>query len=119
MKFLRFAALILMGGPLLLWPYVAAGEAVVADGTPDFAQSEHLANDLRQGMSSVEVQKLLGSPSRTSLKNDGSDAGKRSRGTLQWTYTWRGGSRPASLRVEFAARGQEDWYVNSWDWVNF
>jgi hypothetical protein len=64
-----------------------------------------------------EVEKLLGKPKRTGLKNTGSfatgsSAGEPSQGTLQWTYVW-------ALHVVFAARTPEQWTVNSWDWSTY
>lgn len=84
------------------------------------AQAERMAVDLKQGMSAEEVQKLLGKPKRTALKNTGVSAGAPWQGTLHWSYTWTGSSSPeGSLQVVFAAKVPEQWYVNSWEWSSY
>jgi hypothetical protein len=84
-------------------------------------QAERLAVDLRQGMTLQEVQKLLGKPRRTAMKAD-TYGGSRdaSPGTLQWTYSWAGGSEPErTLHVTFASKAPEHWAVSSWDWGGY
>ena len=77
-----------------------------------------MAVDLKQGMSAEEVQRLLGKPRRTALRNNGISANATSQGILQWTYTWTGPSQ-GTLHVEFAAKTPEEWYVNSWEWATY
>jgi len=83
------------------------------------AQAEHAAVDLKQGMTSEEVQKLLGQPRRTALKSDGGFPNRPSQGTLQWTYSWTSSSAQGNLRIEFAAKAADQWYVNSWEWASY
>jgi len=95
-------------------------ESTRTEETLTLAQGERMAADLKQGMSADEVQKLLGKPTRTALKSDaGNVANTSSKGTLQWTYVWGSASAQSSLRVEFAAKSLEDWYVNSWEWTRY
>ena len=84
-----------------------------------FAQAERNSVDLKHGMSIDEVERLLGKPRRTTLKNANSmDAS--SPGILQWTYSWTANSSsPATLQVEFAAKAPEAWYVSSWEWMRY
>ena len=82
------------------------------------AQAERKSVELRQGMSSEEVEKLLGKPRRTALKNGASSA--PGQGTLQWTYSWPGTySTQGSLNVTFGATTPEQWRVNSWEWSSY
>jgi hypothetical protein len=96
---------------------ICAGGVLAAgpDPTLSLSQAEHMSGDLRQGMTSAEVEKLLGRPRRTALKNDGAP----SKGTLQWTYTWANPSGPGSLRVEFTSKSPDEWTVNSWEWASY
>jgi len=96
----------------------AAGEPVVA-GPTTLAQAERSAVDLQQGMGSEDVLRLLGSPQRTSLRSEGADLQRPSRGTLQWTYTWKDSAQHATLTVEFASKGTEVWAVKGWEWINY
>lgn len=83
------------------------------------AQAERKSVELRQGMSSEEVEKLLGKPRRTALKN-GASASAPGQGTLQWTYSWPGTySTQGSLNVTFGATTPEQWRVNSWEWSSY
>ena len=83
------------------------------------AQAERKSVELRQGMSSEEVEKLLGKPRRTALKN-GASASAPGQGTLQWTYSWPGTySTQGSLNVSFGAATPEQWRVNSWEWSSY
>jgi hypothetical protein len=81
--------------------------------TLTLAQAERNAVELKQGMSAEEVQKLLGKPRRTALKNNSSS------GTLQWSYLWTGASTQGNLHVEFASKTPQEWYVNSWEWASY
>ena len=86
-----------------------------AGAQASLAQAERNAVDLKQGMTLEEVQKLLGKPKRTALKNT-SNAVEAWQGTLQWTYVW---SPDRTLQVVFAAKTPEQWFVNSWDWSTY
>jgi hypothetical protein len=89
----------------------AAGRAV---------SSERNAIELKQGMALNEVQRLLGKPRRTALKDTGGSGPSPSQGSLQWTYVWPSASSSDNvLRVEFAAKAPAEWYVNSWEWTSF
>ena len=110
--FTALAVLILL--LLSISPVVA--QVARAPTTSSLAQAERMAVELKQGMPLVEVQKLLGKPRRTALRQNGS--APPSQGTLQWTYTW-GSSTQDSLQIEFAAKTAEDWYVSSWQWAGY
>jgi hypothetical protein len=105
--------------PTLLWLSPASAQALESAAALSLAQAEHVAVDLRQGMSAEEVQKLLGKPRRTGLKSDGGSLNRSSQGTLQWTYSWTSASAPANLHIEFVAKTPDEWYVNSWEWVTY
>jgi hypothetical protein len=101
----------------LAWIAPAAAEPSRSPSNMSLAQVERMAVDLKQGMSLDEVQRMLGKPRRTALRNDGASQGA-SPGTLQWTYTW-GSVSQASLQVEFSAKTAEQWTVNSWQWATY
>ena len=105
--------------PSLLWVSPASAQAFHPAAALSLAQAERVAVDLKQGMSAEEVQKLLGKPQRTSLKNDGGFPNTPSQGTLQWTYSWTSSSAQGNLRIEFAAKTPDQWYVSSWDWATY
>ena len=105
--------------PWLLWISPASAQPTRPAATLSLAQAERNAVELKQGMSVEDVQKLLGKPRRTALKNSGSSANTPWQGTLHWSYTWSGTSSQASLNVEFAAKTPEAWYVNSWEWGTY
>jgi hypothetical protein len=99
----------------------AGAQAPRAGAHPGLVQAERNAVDLKQGMTLEAVQKLLGKPQRTALRNTGSaaagnSAGELWQGTLQWTYVW---SPERILHVVFAAKTPEQWYVNSWEWSTY
>lgn len=105
-----------------LSPSLACAAPAVAEAprpSPEnlsLAQAERQAADLKQGMSVEDVQALLGRPRRTALKSSGSGA----QGALQWTYNWTGSSSSqGSLRIDFASKTSNAWYVNSWEWSNY
>lgn len=103
------------------WMPPAAAQAQRAGANPSLVQAERNTVELKQGMKLEEVEKLLGKPKRTALKNTGSSAagssaGEPSQGTLQWTYVW---APDRTLHVVFAAKTSEQWYVNSWDWSSY
>jgi hypothetical protein len=100
----------------LAWITPAGAQLSRPGVNASFAQAERNSVDLKQGMTLEEVQKLLGKPKRTALRNTGSSAGEPWQGTLQWTYAW---SSERTLQVVFAAKTPEQWYVNSWDWSNY
>jgi hypothetical protein len=99
------------------WAAPAGAEPLRSPENLTFGDAERRAVDLRQGMSIEDVQALLGKPRRTMLKNNGGSGSPQ--GTLQWTYNWAGSSPPASLRVDFASKTANTWYVNSWEWSNY
>jgi outer membrane protein assembly factor BamE (lipoprotein component of BamABCDE complex) len=101
----------------LAWIAPALAEPARPAAKSGFAQTERNAVDLKQGMSSDEVQKLLGKPRRTALKSNGS-ADAASQGTLQWTYAWTDSSQ-GTLRVEFAAKAPAEWRVTGWEWATY
>lgn len=98
--------------------FAALSPFAQATATLSPAQAERKSVDLRQGMSSEEVEKLPGKPRRTALKsNSSSAAAAQSQGSLQWTYSWPGTAfTQGSLHVVFAAKAPEQWSVNSWEW---
>jgi hypothetical protein len=103
--------------PSLLWISTAYAQSVRAAAALSLTQTERVAVDLKQGMSAEEVQKLLGQPRRTTLKSAGSYPGMASQGTLQWTYSWTGSQ--GNLRIDFAAKAPDQWYINSWEWTTY
>jgi hypothetical protein len=115
-----FALFLLAALPLsLTWSPPAAADDSRAAAALSAAQAERKSVNLRQGMSAEEVEKLLGKPRRTALKN-GSAASTPAQGTLQWTYSWPGASfSQGSLNVVFSAKAPEQWYVNSWEWSSY
>ena len=114
--FLLIAALLAS----LAWISPASAQASRPAPALTLAQAERNAVELKQGMSAEEVQKLLGKPKRTALKNGGSAAGQPWHGTLHWTYTWGGSSASeGNLQVVFAAKEPEKWYVDSWEWARY
>ena len=105
--------------PWLLWVSPMGAQAFQPAAVLSLAQAERVAVDLKQGMSPEEVQKLLGEPQRTALKNDGSSANRSSQGTLQWTYAWTSSSAQGKLRIDFVAKTSDQWFVNGWDWLTY
>jgi hypothetical protein len=100
----------------LAWLAPASAQSPRAGTNASFAQAERNAVELKQGMTLDQVQKLLGKPKRTALRNTGSAAAEPWQGTLQWTYAW---TSERTLQVVFAAKTPEQWYVNSWDWSDY
>jgi hypothetical protein len=121
----QIRSLAFLAASLLVPPWISTATAQTPhpDVTLTLAQAERVAVDLRQGMTVDEVQKLLGKPRRTALKSDGYSPNAPSKGTLQWSYSWSSasaqGSIQGNLRVEFVSKAQEEWYVNSWEWVSY
>lgn len=114
--FVLIAALL----PSLAWISPALAQASRPTANVSLAQAERNAVSLKQGMSVEEVEKLLGKPKRTALKNTGISASAPWQGTLHWTYTWTGSSSPeGNLQVVFAAKAPEQWYVSSWEWSSY
>jgi hypothetical protein len=96
-----------------------AGAAAPAEDKLTYVQAERRAVDLKQGMTPGEVQKLLGKPRRTALKNTGYSSAD-AQGTLQWIYTWTGTSQAErNLQVTFVSKSPEAWLVNGWDWSGY
>jgi hypothetical protein len=114
----RFPSLVLVAALLhsLAWLPSAGAQSSRGGANASFAQAERNAVELKQGMTLDEVQKLLGKPSRTALRNAGSFAPEASQGMLQWTYAW---SRERTLNVVFAAKTPHEWHVNSWNWSEY
>jgi hypothetical protein len=117
MKYLLTLVLLAALFPSITWAAPAVAEPPRSPEGLSLAQAERMATDLKQGMSIEDVQALLGKPRRTALKNTGNSASPQ--GTLQWTYNWAGPSAPGSLRVDFASKAPNSWYVNSWEWANY
>jgi len=105
------------GLPWFLWVSPAGAQALRTAAIVSPAQGERVAVDLRQGMSAEEVQKLLGEPRRTALKNDGGSRNTGSQGTLQWIYSWT--ASQGNLRIDFVAKAPDQWTVNSWEWATY
>jgi hypothetical protein len=105
--------------PAPLWISTALAQTSRTGASVSFAQAERNSVDLKQGMSIAEVERLLGKPRRTMLKNNSNSLNAPSPGILQWSYSWTGASSPGILQVEFAAKSPEAWYVNSWEWVRY
>ena len=86
-----------------------------ASASRSLLQAERVAIELKQGMTLEEVEKLLGKPNRTALRNPGN-----TQGTLHWTYSWSDASASKRyLQVAFGAKAPEQWTVNSWDWTDY
>lgn len=92
----------------------AHAQSTRAAASPSLANVEPASVDLKQGMSLEEVEKLLGKPRPTSLKNGGAGLA-----TLQWTYGWAAASAQSSLRVDFGAKAPEQWSVSGWEWGSY
>jgi hypothetical protein len=107
--------------PSLPWISLASAQSSGPASNLSLAQAERVAVDLKQGMTVEEVQSLLGKPRRTTFKNYGSFSNAPGQGILQWTYTWTGSSSSSegNLRVVFAAKTPDQWYVDSWDWTTY
>ena len=100
------------------WASLAGAQGARAAPGGSRAAAERAAVELKQGMTSGEVQQLLGKPWRTALTGNG---GVPSQGTLRWTYTWNASS-PGSernLNVTFNAKAAEQWTVSGWSWSNY
>ena len=104
-------------------PCLALAQGSGPSATPNRAQAERNAVELKQGMTPDEVRELLGKPRRTALRGNGGSASAASQGTLQWTYVWTGStassSSERSLQIEFAAKSAEQWSVNGWGWSSY
>jgi hypothetical protein len=110
---------VVLFGALLTWVPLAGAQSSRPAAGLSVAQAERNAVDLKQGMSAEEVQRLLGKPGRTALKNNDGSSSAPSQGTLQWTYNWSSTSTAAILHVKFAAKTPEAWVVNSWEWASY
>lgn len=107
-------ALLLLAACLLPAPALAQA---ARPSTLSIAQAERNTVELKHGMTPEEVRELLGKPRRTALR-----ASSPGQGTLQWIYVWNAGaasSSERSLSIDFAAKGTEQWTVNSWDWSTY
>jgi preprotein translocase subunit Sec61beta len=79
--------------------------------------AERQSIELTQGMSAEEVERLLGKPKRTALKQGPAASADPSPGSLQWNYTWTDTSqRDSSLQVVFTRKPAGQWLVESWGW---
>lgn len=103
--------------PSFLWISPAGAGPLPPAAALTLAQTERVAVDLRQGMSAEDVQKLLGQPRRTALKNTSGSSNASSQGSLQWTYSWAGSQ--GNLRIDFVAKAPDQWYVNNWEWTTY
>jgi hypothetical protein len=112
---------ILLSVMLACMAYSAVAGAQSAPLKPlSLAQAERLAIDLRQGMTLEEVEKLLGKPKRTALKQGYGSSADSAQGTLHWTYTWAHQSQAdRSLQIVFASKSPGQWFVTSWDWSGY
>ena len=105
--------------PAISWVSLATAQSPPRAAGLTAAQAERNAVDLKQGMSVEDVQRLLGKPRRTSLKNNGHSSSPP-QSTLQWTYQWTtNASSPAVLQVEFEAKTPDAWQVNNWGWASY
>ena len=84
--------------------------------TDSLAGAERRAIDLKQGMKAEEVERLLGEPKRTALRQAGlSRTVDAPTGSLQWTYTWFSATeREGTLEVVFAHKSAGEWVVDNW-----
>jgi hypothetical protein len=79
--------------------------------------AERQSIELTQGMSAEEVERLLGKPKRTALKQGPAASADPSAGSLQWNYIWTDTSqRDSSLQVVFTRKPAGQWLVESWGW---
>ena len=103
---------------MLGWLAPASAQAPRAATSASRVQAERAAVELRQGMTTEEVQQLLGKPWRTALAGTGA-GNAPGQGTLRWTYSWIGSPSSSSserlLTVEFNAKA-EQWTVSGWNW---
>ncbi|HZR03416.1 MAG TPA: hypothetical protein VFA81_09620 [Burkholderiales bacterium] len=79
--------------------------------------AERQSIELKQGMTSEQVEGLLGKPKRTALKQGFATSADASQGNLQWNYMWTDTSqRDSTLQVVFARKPAGQWLVESWSW---
>ncbi len=117
----RILLLALLCGGLLAatgWWSLAGAQSTSAAPGGSRAAAERAAIELKQGMTSGEVQQLLGKPRRTALTGNGGSAGPPWQGTLRWTYAWKTSSSASesNLNVDFNAKAAEQWTVSGWSW---
>lgn len=87
-----------------------------ARSTMTFVKAERQSIELRQGMTSEDVERLLGKPKRTALKQGFAASADAAQGSLQWTYMWADTSqRDDTLQVVFTRKSGQ-WLVESWGW---
>ena len=113
MRFLLFALLVAAFLGTTGWFSLATAQGTRTVSSR--ATAERAAVDLTQGMTSEEVQQLLGKPWRTALTSGGSS------GSLRWTYTWGGAASGAerNLNVDFVAKVPQQWTVSGWSWTTY
>lgn len=120
----KIVLLALLSGGLLAttgWSSLAGAQRTSAAPGGSRAAAERAAVELKQGMTSGEVQQLLGKPWRTALTENGGSAGAPWQGTLRWTYAWKTSSSASesNLNVDFNAKAAEQWTVSGWSWSSY
>ena len=107
----------------LAWLAPATAQTGAPTVSAKRAQAERNAVELKQGMTSAEVQQLLGKPQRTALRSNGGAPSSAGQGTLQWTYVWNNSGMSSSsertLSVDFAAKAADQWLVDGWGWNGY
>jgi len=101
---------------------MAPAMAARLDGRPSMTlvQAERQSIELKQGMNSEEVERLLGKPKRTALKQGSSLQADAPQGSLEWSYLWADTSqRDSTLKVVFSRKPSGPWLVESWSWNAF
>ena len=117
---MKRAVAILIAMTVTCLAYAAPAIPQRSDARPamTLTTAERRAVDLQQGMKAKEVERLLGKPKRTSLRQGGlSSTADPAMGGLQWTYTWPAATeRDGTLQVVFARESSGEWLVDSWGW---
>jgi hypothetical protein len=123
LKVILLALLLAAIAGMLGWFTPADAQSIRAAPSASRVQAERAAVDLKQGMTTEEVQQLLGKPWRTELSTNGGAANTAPQGTLRWTYTWIGSasssSSERSLNIDFSAKAAEQWAVSGWSWSTY
>ena len=89
-----------------LYAYVSRGQ-IRSRSVAGRREREYLAED---------VERLLGKPKRTALKQGFAASADAAQGSLQWTYMWADTSqRDDTLQVVFTRKSGQ-WLVESWGW---
>ena len=84
-------------------------------------KAERQSIELKQGMNPEEVERLLGKPKRTALKQGSSISVDAPQGSLEWSYVWADTTqRDSTLQVVFSRKPSAPGLVESWSWnANF